>query len=303
MRDVLTTPMFAPVAPVLLNYAERIKTADLLHLSAPATIEGVLALGHLEAACLDLGLKYHRRFFTPRRHLPRDAGDAWRVENTGLSVVMDVEAPTQDIENIPTTAHVHLVSLATSVEMGSTHRRLAGALDGVAQAAALAASLAPNGRRVRKLRPYLSLGLWLGAALNTNMDPIHTMLLNHLSEEGSVRVVPLPEVTHPETATMTGLSTRQLKRLAKVWPTMDVEQRSMALSELALPCLTASDLSTPRLEELIWHRMLVGDSDTDIVSQLELIQQAWPLDSEEARLFASKVLDRWLKTAVLSPGD
>ena len=64
-----------------------------------------------------------------------------------------------------------------------------------------------------------------------------------------------------------------------------------------------SDLSTPRLEELIWHRMLVGDSDTDIVSQLELIQQAWPLDGEEARIFASKVLDRWLKTAVLSPGD
>jgi hypothetical protein len=143
----------------------------------------------------------------------------------------------------------------------------------------------------------------LGAALNTNMDPIHTMLLNHLREEGSVRVVPLPEVNHPVTTTMTGLSTRQLKRLAKVWPTMDVEQRSMALSELVLPCLTASDLSTPRLEELIWHRMLVGDSDTDIVSQLELIQQAWPLDGEEARIFASKLLDRWLKTAVLSPGD
>ena len=303
MRDVLSTPMFAPVAPVLLEHAERIKAADLLHLSAPATIEGVLALGHLEAACLDLGLKYHRRFFTPRHHLPRDADAAWRVEGTGLSVIMDVEEPTRDIANLTASGHVHVVPLTTNVELGSTHRRFTGALDGVAQAAAMAASLAPNGRRVRKLRPYLSLGLWLGAALNTNMDPIHTMLLNHLSEEGTVRVVPLPEVAHPVTNTMTGLSARQLKRLANVWPTMDVEQRSMALSELALPCLTESDLSTPRLEELIWHRMLVGDSETDVVSQMELVVQAWPSDGDAARVFASKVLDRWLKTAVLSPGD
>jgi len=54
---------------------------------------------------------------------------------------------------------------------------------------------------------------------------------------------------------------------------------------------------------LIWHRMLVGDSETDIVSQMELVVQAWPSDGDAARVFASKVLDRWLKTAVLSPGD
>ena len=125
--------------------------------------------------------------------------------------------------------------------------------------------------------------------------------MNHLREEGTVRVVPLPEVHNPFTSSLDGLSTRQLKRLAKVWPTMDVEERSMALSELVLPCLTESELSTPRLEELVWHRMLVGDCEVDVVSQMESVRQAWPEDADDARLFASSVLDRWLKTGVLSP--
>lgn len=301
MRDVLATAMFAPVAPLLAEHGERIKAAGLLHLSAPATVEGVLALGHLEAACLDLGLKYRRRFFTSRHHLPRDADAAWRVEETGLSIVLDVEEATRDIDNLTPSEHVHIVPLTTRVELGSAHRRFTGSLDAVAQSAALAAMLAQNGRRVRNLRPFLSLGLWLRAALDTNMDPIHTLLVNHLREEGTVRVVPLPEVHNPFTSSLDGLSTRQLKRLAKVWPTMDVEERSMALSELVLPCLTESELSTPRLEELVWHRMLVGDCEVDVVSQMESVRQAWPEDADDARLFASSVLDRWLKTGVLSP--
>ena len=65
--------------------------------------------------------------------------------------------------------------------------------------------MAPNGRRVRKLRPYISLGLWLRAGMDTNMDPIHYMLVNHLSEEGSLRLVPLPEVAQPATGMIPGL--------------------------------------------------------------------------------------------------
>ena len=69
MRDVLTTPMFAPAAPILGNHAAAIKESDMVHITGPASLEGVLAIGQLEAACLDLGVKYRRRFFTPRHHL------------------------------------------------------------------------------------------------------------------------------------------------------------------------------------------------------------------------------------------
>lgn len=301
MRDVFTSPIFLPVSSALISYGERIKQADLLHISAPATLEGVLALGQLEAACLDLGLKYRRRLYTPRRHLPRDAPPAWTEESKGLTVVADVEEATWDVSERPETSHVHLVPLNTSVEMGEKNRRFSGAVDPVVQAGALAAWLAPNGRRVRKMRPYISLGLWLRGALDTSMDPVHTTMLNHLKEEGSVRIVPLPEVVAPSPGMIPHLSDRQLKRLAKVWPTMDVDQRSLALSELILPCLTDKDLSTPRLEELVWHRMVVGDAEMDLASQAHAIKKEWPDDEKGSKLYASKLLDDWLGTGFLKP--
>jgi len=132
------------------------------------------------------------------------------------------------------------------------------------------------------------------------MDPIHTTVLNHLKEEGTLRVVPLPEVPSPAAGMMPGLSERQLRRLAKGWPNMDVDQRSMAISELLLPCLTESELSTPRLEELTWHRMLVGDEHIDLASQLHLVKHAWPDEADASRLYASKLLDRWLGTGQFS---
>ncbi len=303
MRDVLTTPMFAPAASVLLNHAAAIKEADMVHITGPASLEGVLAIGQLEAACLDVGVKYRRRFFTPRHHLPRDAPPAWSVEATGLTVVVDVEEATWEMHDLPKKDHVHVVPLQASVELGSKNRRLGGALDSVVQAGAIAAILAPGGRRVRKLRPYISLGLWLRAALDTNMDPVHTVIVEHLGEEGSLRLVPLPEVAKPAVGMIPGLSERQLSRLRKVWPTMDVDQRSLALSEVLLPCLTEDDLSTPRLEELVWHRMLVGDADVDLASQVHAVRHAWPEEMNDGRLFASSLLDRWLRTGFLSIAD
>ena len=300
MRDLLATPMFVSSKTMLEAHGLAIKSAEMVHLSAPATPEGVLAIGQLEAAFLDIGIRYRRRLFTPRHHLPRDAPPAWSVEANGLTVVLDVEEATWSVDERPSAEHIHLVPLMTTVEMGAKHRAFSGAIDPVLQAAALAAFIAPNGRRVRKLRSFMSLGLWSRSALETNMDPIHTTVLNHLKEEGTLRVVPLPEVPSPAVGMMPGLSERQLKRLAKVWPTMDVEQRSMAISELLLPCLTHPELSTPRLEELTWHRMLVGDDATDLASQLYATKQAWPDEDDAGRLFASTLLDQWLGTGRLS---
>lgn len=303
MRDVLSTPVFTPVSALLTSHGERIKQADLVHISAPASLEGILALGQLEAACLDLGLKYRRRLYTPRHHLPRDAPPAWREEDKGLSVIADVEEATWEVADRPEGHLVHLVPLNTSVEMGEKNRTFHGALDPVVQAGALAAYLAPNGRRVRKLRPYISLGLWLRGALDTTMDPIHTTMLNHLKEEGSVRIVPLPEVRAPSPGMIPGLAERQLKRLANVWPTMDVDQRSLALSELILPCLKEQELSTPRLEELVWHRMLVGDAEMDLASQAHAIKKTWPEEETASKLHASKLLDAWLTSGTLQTSD
>ena len=80
---------------------------------------------------------------------------------------------------------------------------------------------------------------------------------------------------------------------------MDVEQRSLALSELLLPSLLEKELSTPRLEELVWHRMVVGEAEMDLASQAHTIKAEWPEDETASKLFASALLDGWLSTGLL----
>jgi ubiquinone biosynthesis protein COQ9 len=87
--------------------------------------------------------------------------------------------------------------------------------------------------------------------------------------------------------------------LRKGWPRMDAEARSAALSELLLPALQNPSLSTPRLEELVWHRLMLGTSDVDVMSQVHLAEQSWPNDAAQAKIHASKLADIFLKTGLL----
>ena len=124
MRDLFSSPIFSEASALLEQHGERIKQADMVHISAPASLEGVLALGQLEAACLDVGLKYRRRLFTSRHHLPRDAPPAWSTEESGLSVIVDAEEATWEVGELQKQPHVHLVPLTTSVELGEHNRKL-----------------------------------------------------------------------------------------------------------------------------------------------------------------------------------
>lgn len=303
MRDLLNSPFVQPVSDKLQADLECIKSSELIHLHAPANLEGLLAIGQLEAACLDAGIKYRRRFYLPKHHRPRDELLEISSPSSGVNVVIASEEETWQVDDLADVDGVNFVPLATSVQMGSQHRIHHGSLDCVIQCAAIAALLAPNGRRVRKLRPYLSLGLWLRGALDTTLDPIHSAALLHLKEEGSVRIVPLPEVIQPRQGMIPHLPERRLMKLQKAWPGMNVDERKQALSELILPCLTDSSLSTPRLEELVWKRMLVGDEKIDLASQAYALREGWPEDADASRLHAAKRLDHWLRTGFLMLED
>ena len=303
MRDLLSSPFVQPVSDKLQADLECIKSSELIHLHAPANLEGLLAIGQLEAACLDAGIKYRRRFYLPKHHRPRDELLDISSPSSGVNVVIASEEETWQVDDPADVDGVNFVPLATSVQMGSQHRIHHGSLDCVIQCAAIAALLAPNGRRVRKLRPYLSLGLWLRGALDTTLDPIHSAALLHLKEEGSVRIVPLPEVIQPRQGMIPHLPERRLMKLQKAWPGMNVDERKQALSELILPCLTDSSLSTPRLEELVWKRMLVGEEKIDLASQAYALREGWPEDADASRLHAAKRLDHWLRTGFLMLED
>ncbi|MBL6748418.1 MAG: hypothetical protein ISP85_05475 [Candidatus Poseidonia sp.] len=299
MRDLLNSPFVQPVSDKLHADLECMKSSELLHFHAPANLEGLLAIGQLEAACLDAGIKYSRRFYLPKHHRPRDEILEIPPPSSGVNVVIASEEETWQVEDLPDVDGLQFVPLATRVQMGNQHRIHHGSLDCVIQCAAIAALLAPNGRRVRKLRPYMSLGLWLRGALDTTLDPIHSAVLLHLKEEGSVRIVPLPEVGQPRQGMIPHLPERRLIKLNKAWPTMNVDERKQALSELVLPCLTDSSLSTPRLEELVWKRMLVGQEAVDLASQAEALRQEWPEDADASRIHAAQRLDHWLRTGSL----
>ena len=247
MHDLLSAPFFADLSDYFQALSKRLQSASILHLHAPASLEGLLAIGQLEAACLDSGIKYTRRFFPAKSHRPRDETVAFSLPTKGLAVYFLPEEETWALSDLDQEEIIKLVPLSTRVQMGSKNRQHLGAVDCVLQATALASSMAPNGRRVRSLRPFASLGLWLRGALDTSFDPIHTSLRVHLRDEGTIRVVPLTEVPLTATGMIPGLSERQCGKLRKAWPKMDLEQRTTALSELILPCLTHASLSTPRL--------------------------------------------------------
>lgn len=299
MNDLLLTHPFSDVKKRILELSEQIKVADMVHILAPADLSGLLALSMLESAFLDTGIKYRRRFLPSDQHIPRDERLQPELPKEGLLIFIAPFEDTWTLDELPPTKYIHITPLSVSVRLGSKQSERRGALDVVAQCAALAAQMAPNGQKVRLLRPFAATGLWLREALDTTFDPIHTAVRDHLREEGSFRVVPLPEVPSPASGMIPGLSERMLSRLQKGWLKMDIDTRSSALSELILPTLTDSSLSTPRLEELVWHRLMIGTSDVDVMSQIFLAEKAWPEESSGAKIHSSKLADFFLKTGHL----
>ncbi len=299
MNDLLLTASFSDVKSRIQAFSKQIENATMVHIHAPADLSGLLALSMLESAFLDTGVKYRRRFLPSHQSLPRDERVQPELSTDGLLIFIDPFEDTWTLEELPETEYIHITPLSVTVRLGSTQSERRGALDVVAQCAALAAELIPNGQKVRLLRPFAGCGLWLRDALDTTFDPIHTAIRDHLHAEGSFRVVPLPEVSSPAPEMIPGLSERMLARLQKGWPKMDANSRSSALSELILPTLADPTLSTPRLEELVWHRLVIGTSDVDVMSQVFLAEKAWPGDAGQAKIHASKLADTFLKTGHL----
>lgn len=256
---------------------------------APADIEGVLALAQLEAAFLDNALHYRRRVLPPRKHTGRDHVHEL-PDVDGLIIHID---PFQDSKSTLeiTENYIHISPLSVLIKLESSKNDHHGAVECVALCAVISSMLAPEGSRVRKQRSMTISGCWLRQGIDANYDPVMSLLRDHLDAEGSIDICPLPEVPSPVVDIVPGLSQRMLKRLTKGWPTMDVDERSSAISELVLPTLRLDGISTMRLEELIWHRVMIPGNEVDIASQLHLAGNDWPDDIDDARVHASSIAD------------
>ena len=289
MIDLLDSEPFLEVKETLNQYIQQIKETKSITLFASADLDSIIGLSFIEAAFLDANIPYSRKILTSRVH--NQQGESIEIDqNSGLCLIIEPNEDTWEIESLDFNDNlIKLVPLSISVRQGDSNKKRRGALDTVLQCAVIAYSIAPKG-----------LGLWLRKSLDNTFDPVHTWIRDQLRDEGTINVVPLPEVPSPSIEMLEGISKNMLNRLSKKWETMDSGQRNQALSELALPCLEKCNLSTPRLEELIWHRILVGGSERDIHSQIHTTEREWPIVEEEDKKYARRVLTSLISSGLLN---
>lgn len=289
MKNLLHCSVFESLKDQLEEVASKIKSSKVIHLIAPADIEGVLALAQIESALLDNSQNYTRRILPPRRHVSRDQKDEI-PDLDGLIIHISPFSETQNSIKI-TENYVQILPVSVTVSFEKSTKVHNGAVECVSLSAVIAEIIAPNGARVRKQRSMSLAGSWLRSGADANYDPVLSIIRDHLHAEGSIEIRPLPEVPNPVVEMVPGLSKMMLNRLRKGWPEMDLEQRSSAISELVLPTLRVDGISTMRLEELIWHRAMISGNDIDIASQIYAAESDWPDEETEAKVHASTILD------------
>ncbi len=289
MNNLLQSSIFSSLEGDLKEIAIKISNAKVVQLMAPADLEGVLSLAQLESAFLDNSKNYRRRVLAPRRNVSRGfTDDLPNVE--GLIVHLDCSHEPQTKFEINEN-YIRILPQEVTVTFPGSTKEHNGVVECVAICAAIAEILSPEGTRVRKQRPMAYSGSWLRGAADSNYDPVMSLLRDHLDKEGSLDIIPLPEVEMPNVGMVPGFSKMMLNRLSRAWKDMDLDERSSAISELVLPALRIDGISTMRLEELIWHRAIVSGSEVDIASQLYLAGSVWPADEKDAKAHASNVLD------------
>ena len=282
MRHLLESEPFVSVAPILNRAVSSFKghNGHVMLLAAPSLI-GALSIAPIEAALLDLGLPYRRRF---------------KLESPSNGSWIHILGPAQDSGpqyiSGPPRLSLELALVDGLVSSSGDARR--GPLTTVAQAHAIAQSLAPDGSRVRRLRPWLISGNWLHSALDTTYDPVFTALRDILVEEGSVRIATMPEVPSIELSNTPWIEPLALEAVSSKWPDLDMEGRARALSHLMRPALSRSTPSTARMEELGWHRVIGPNWDSDLASEILRAAKLWKQGS--ANLAAHSLVDSLLGT-------
>ncbi len=285
MRTLLEAEPLAPVSEILSQAADQLRSSNttILLLAAPS-LQGALAIAPLEASLVDAGVPYRRRF---RLEAPS--------EGSWVHILGPADESGPKLSSNPLQ-----LSLAGTVVDGLTGHQgdsRKGPLTAVAQSHALAQAICPDGARIRRLRPWVISGNWLHSALDTTYDPVFTALRDILVQDGSIKVVPLPEVPEPNISASTWIDPAALDAVTSRWPSLDMEGRARSLSHLMRPALSRSTPSTARLEEIGWHCVLGPGWSTDLAGQITSAAGLWK--ENPAAVAAGRVTDSLLRRGVI----
>ena len=285
VRTLIGSEPLSEVADLISSAADSIRSnkSPVLLLAAPS-LQGALASAPIEAALLDSGLPYRRRF---KMESPSD-GPWIHILGPG-----DFSGPL--LSEVPFNLSIsNTVVDGLSGHQGDPRK---GPLTVVAQAHALAEAISPQGQRTRRLRPWALSGNWLHSALDTTYDPVYSALRDILLEDGSIRVVPLPEVPKPNISNNSWIDPQALEAVSSRWDSLDMEGRARALSHLMKPGLSQSTPSTARMEEIGWHCVMGPGWQTDLAGQISSAATFWKSDA--APIAATKVADSLLREGII----
>ena len=145
----------------------------------------------------------------------------------------------------------------------------------MAQAHFLATEINPSSERLRRMRPWILSGNWIGDSLDRAYDPVYSFLRDYLSEQGIIRVVPVTEIKSPESDNYPWIEGTELWRATDLWQTSNLEKRERIMGELAMPIFNSKAPSTTRVEELLWHCIIAPNWDSDLSSQIFRANSFW----------------------------
>ena len=259
MEPLIGQDIFSPVRDSIQLFAnDAISRRKTILLVSKPNFEGSLSIAPIEAALLDARIPYKRRF----THSDPDYSPFIQISDGSGTTITDSYG----------------LSLSTTIVDGLRGRLgdfRKGPLSPVAQAHVLAKSLNPNSHRLRRMRPWILSGNWINGALDTTYDPVYSSLRDHLSSEGSIRVIPVTEVPNLHFNNYTWLERCDIEEATREWNNSELENRETIMGNLARPVLNSSLPSTSRVEELLWHCVLGSGWESDLASQISIAKSNW----------------------------
>jgi hypothetical protein len=281
MRTLVDEEIFSPVAEILRSMASMVRSGKRITLSATdTTLASSLAMAPIEAALLDEGIPYSRGISDGPNGIYPGLTRPFILFDPSLEEFSFNETYEAMVigEDVPTTAH-----------MGQQGKVRNGVLTPAAISHALAQLISPAGKRVRRMRPWAISGNWIHPSMDATYDPVYTSLRDFLEEEGTISVVPFPEVPDPDPQSRPWVNNDDLEAVRVRWDELDAEGRARAISHLMRPGLFSSAPSTARFEELGWHCILAPNWKRDLAGQIREASAIWGANTRE--IAAGKVID------------
>ena len=286
MRDLISTDIFSGVDKTIrTGISQLIGQGQRISIISDANLLGALSIAPLEASLIDSNIPYRRRIGNIDYTIPRNSiiihnnGDAkgvsWDNEKKVLSIC-------------------ETFSPALSGHLGDDK---IGPLTTVAMCHSIAQLISPSGVLVRKIRPWLISGNWIHACMDMTYDPVYVSLRELLTLEGSIRVIPIPEVPSPNVDSLDFIDENSLIDISGRWVSMGEEGRARSLSHLCRGALDSVSPSTSRLEEIVWNCILASGWEVDLASQIRVSSIIWK--EKNPKIAASEAIDMLLRTGRL----